>query len=81
MDSIGKKADFDTKKVIFNHSTNILPYLHRQFDKTIVGLGERHYQIIDPRNGDGYYQTKLRWSKNLKMIQDYLQDDYEFNIE
>lgn len=79
--SIGKEAIFDAEKVVFNHSTNVLPYLHRQFDRTLIALGERHYNITNPMDGDGYYQTNIRWSKNLRMIQDYIRDEYDFVIE
>lgn len=78
--SIGKKAEFNIDKVVSKHTNNVLPYLHTQFDKILFGLGERNYNITDPRDGDGYFYTKLRWRKDLKIIQDYIRDEYDFEI-
>ena len=80
LESIGESNEFNIQEVILNHSMNILPYLHKQFDKTLVGLGEKQYQITDPRDGDGFLFTKLRWKSNIKIIRDYLKDDYNFYL-
>ncbi|MFV0542482.1 MAG: hypothetical protein ACK5L8_02210 [Marinicella pacifica] len=81
LESIGRPAVFDADNIIYQHSMSVLPYLHRQFDKTLIGLGSRHYEITDPRDGDGYFMTKLMWQKNLKIFEDYLREDYEFDVE
>lgn len=80
MESIGEKIDIDLSNVITTHTQNVLPYLHRQFDKTLMGLGERHFKIINPKDGDGQFQTRLLWMKELKMFENYLLDEYDFDI-
>jgi hypothetical protein len=81
LESIGKKPIFDADKVIIEHSKRVLPYLHRQFDKSIMALADKSYKITNPKDGDGYNCLQVQWRKDLKLLDDYIHDEYEIDID
>lgn len=79
--SIGQSYVFDKSKVIQSHSEHVLPYLHKQFDKSIMALCDKVYVVTDPRDADGYYNLKVHWKRKLKLLEDYILDEYDVDIE
>jgi hypothetical protein len=81
LQSLGQNPVFDVGKIIQSHSNNVLPYLHKQFDKSIMALCDKSYTITDPRDGDGYNCLKVQWRRDLKLLDDYILDEYEIDID
>ena len=79
LEAIGKEFVFDKNEIIQAHCNNVLPYLHKQFDKSIMALCEKSRKMIDPRDCDGYYSYEVRWKRDLKLLQEYIFDEYEID--
>lgn len=77
--SQGKTAEFDATAVINDHTTNVLPYLKKNFNKSIVGLGERNYKMTS-HDGDGYYRAKMYWRNSMGIFDGYIHDEYEIDL-
>ena len=77
LESIGEEPTFDTSKIVIEHSKRVLPYLNRQFDKSIMALADKSY----PKDVDGYECIQVRWKKDLKLLNGYILDEYEIEIE
>lgn len=80
LESIGKKPVFNKEEIILAHSKQVLPYLHRQFDTSIMSLAEKSYKITNPKDGDGYNCLQVQWRKNLRLLDDYIKDEYGIEI-
>ncbi|MGD2087959.1 MAG: hypothetical protein PVH61_17405 [Candidatus Aminicenantes bacterium] len=78
--SMGQNPVFDTTKIVQSHVDMILPYLRKQFDKSIMALCDISCKIINPA-GDGYNYLKVWWKKNLKILYDYILDEYDIDLE
>jgi hypothetical protein len=70
----------DEKKILIQHSKDVLPYLNKEFDKSLMALGGIGYTITDPRTGDGYHHTRIHWKKDLKLLKGYIHDEYEIDL-
>lgn len=81
LQSLGQNPVFDNDKIIQSHSNNVLPYLHKQFDKSIMSLCDKSYIVTDPSDGDGYNCIKVQWRRDLKLLDDYILDEYEIDVE
>lgn len=79
--SINQEYRFDPNRVIQSHSKNILPYLHTQFNKSIMALCGKEYVITNPKDGDGYHCLKVQWKKDLKLLDDYILDEYDIDVD
>ncbi len=76
----GKFPAFDIQKIVLEHSKSVLPYLNQEFGKSLMALGGATYTITDPRTCDGYHCTKIHWRKKLKLLDDYILDEYEIDL-
>ncbi|HAA29703.1 MAG TPA: hypothetical protein DCE56_20915 [Cyanobacteria bacterium UBA8553] len=71
---------FDEHKIVLQHSQHIIPYLNKEFDKTLMALGGTAYTVTDLRTCDGYHCTKIHWRKDLKLLDEYVLDEYEIDL-
>jgi hypothetical protein len=81
LEHLGQEFVFDAGKIIQSHTNNVLPYLHKQFDKSIMALYDKSYIITNPSDGDGYNGLTLKWRRDLKLLDDYIVDECEIYIE
>ena len=80
LDSTSKVTVFDERKLILQHSQDVLPYLNREFDKSLMALGGIAYITTDPRTADGYHCTRIHWRKDLKLLDEYVLDEYDIDL-
>lgn len=52
-------APIDVRAEIKAHAANAMRYLGKRFDRMLVGVGSPHYEITDPRNGDGEWRYAI----------------------
>ena len=74
--------NFDSFKsdIILNHVDIALPYLQKQFNKSIMALCNREFVMTD-KDGDGYNCLNVYWRKKFKLLDDYILDEYEIEFE
>ena len=77
--SVGQNPVFDTTKIVQSHVDMILPYLHKQFDKSIMALCDISYKLTNPKDGDGFNYLKVWWRE--KLAEDYILDEYDIDLE
>ncbi len=66
-------------KIILEHAGAVLPYLQRQFNKSIMTLCNREFVMTD-KDGDGYNCLSVYWKKDLRILDDYILDEYEIEL-
>lgn len=71
---------FDGDRIIQSHTARVLPYLHREFDKSIMALCDRSYKVVNPKDGDGHQILKVQWKKNYKFLEDYIHREYDIEF-
>lgn len=69
-------CDYD--KEIREHGIRGAKLLSKSTDSNIVACGQRYYQIIDPRDGDGEWVTKIYWKHPV--ITNYLNEIIDIDI-
>jgi hypothetical protein len=79
-ESFHQKSPFDEHDIVRKHSEHAIPYFQKQFDRSIMALGEKKYEITNSSDGDGYHCLKIRWKKDLLLLDDYILDEYEVDI-
>lgn len=57
-----------------NQLTNIKRFFKNEFNKIPFGLCSNSYTITDPRNGDGYKETKVYWKENF--LKEYIPNNF-----
>jgi hypothetical protein len=60
------------------YAANAMRYLGNRFGRMLVGVGGPHYQITDPRNGDGIWQYQIELM--LPLVQGSLAQQHPWSI-
>lgn len=79
-DEILKEIKFDERKIIEKHTNSILPYLQKEFNSPIMSIGDSSYEITSPKDGDGFNCIKILWKKDIEIIKEYINDNYEIDL-
>ena len=72
------EISLDVKKIILDHSLYSVQYLHRQFDKPIIAIGQGRYHVHSP-DGEGDHVAEILWRDKYKIFDPYILDIYDFN--
>jgi hypothetical protein len=68
----------DVAAEVASYAASASRYLSKRFDRMLVGVGGPAYEIINPRDGDGYW--RLHFEQVLPLVADRLGQDLRWDI-
>ena len=74
----GEVPLLDPSGIFLSHSLSVVPYLHKQFDKPIIAMGQGKY-VSYQADGEGDHIAEILWRDKHEIFSPYILDEYDFN--